>query len=169
MPRDPTGTSDPPPPFDKDITNEPDPRAGRVPASRVPLRNGQNCAISPFQVDVRFSLGRGEGSKEAVVPPAGHEGQRVVIEHVTLAVSVPARQGIVAYVKIGEIQHALVLTAQKGWSNPRFRASQPMSLYSVGGGAGMAFAGVERSQTTGSASVYFTVSGYLMDPAERDS
>ena len=120
----------------------------------------------PFQVDVQFSLGRQEASKEAVVPPAGRDGQRVVIEHVTVAASVPTRQGIVAYVKIGEIEHALVLTAQKGWSNPqRFRASQPMKLYSVGGGAGMAFAGVERSQTTGSASVYFTFSGYVMDPA----
>ena len=123
----------------------------------------------PFQVDVRFSLGRGEGSREAVVPPAGQEGQRVVIEHVTVAASVPARQGIVAYVKIGEINHALVLTAQKGWSNPqRFRASQPIRLYTTGGGGGMALAGVERSQTTGSASVYFTFSGYLTDSAEPD-
>ena len=49
----------------------------------------------PFQVDVRFSLGRGEGSREAVVPPDGQEGQRVLIENVTVAASVPARQEIV--------------------------------------------------------------------------
>ena len=33
----------------------------------------------PFQVDVQFSLGRQEASKEAVVPPAGRDGQRVPV------------------------------------------------------------------------------------------
>ena len=97
------------------------------------------------------------------MPAAGNEGQRVVIEHVTVAASVPEGQGIVAYIKIGEIEHSLVLTPQKGWGNQRFRASQPIKLYSLGGGDGMAFAGVERSHSTGSASLYFTISGYLVD------
>jgi len=56
------------------------------------------------------------------------------------------------------------LTLQKGWGNPElFRASQPIKLYTVGGGDGMALAGVERSNSTGTASFYFTISGYLVD------
>jgi hypothetical protein len=43
------------------------------------------------------------------------------------------------------------------------RASQPIRLYSVGGGDGIAFAGVERGNSAGLASFYFAVSGYLVD------
>ncbi len=163
MQRDPTGTPEPPPPFDTDVANGTDTSVVPAPKIPVPLEGVQNCAFNPFQVEARLELGRGEGAGEAALPPAGDEGQRIVIEHVTIAASVPARQGIVAYIKIGEIKHSLVLTAQKGWSNPqRFRASQPIKLYSIGGGEGMGFAGVERSHTTGSASFYFTISGYVL-------
>ena len=69
-----------------------------------------------------------------------------------------------AYIKLGEIKHALVLTPQANWGNwPYYRASQPIRLYSVGGGDGIAFAGVERSDSDGVASFYFTVSGHLVD------
>lgn len=162
MPRDPTGTPKNPPPFDANVV--PEASVINTPRNPLPVGDVQNPAFSPFQMDVSFSLGRDEGAAEAVLPPAGNEGQRVVIEHVTVAASVPGSQGIVAYIKIGEIKHSLVLTSQEGWSNPkRLRASQPIKLYSVGGGDGMAFAGVERSHSTGSASFYFTISGYLVD------
>jgi hypothetical protein len=164
MPRKPTGSPDPAPPFDVNVANEPNVNVGNTPKNPVPIGDVQNPAFSPFQVDVRFTLGRQEGSREAALPPAGNKGQRVVIEHVTVAASVPERQGIVAYIKIGEIKHSLVLTLQKGWGNPElFRASQPIKLYTVGGGDGMALAGVERSNSTGTASFYFTISGYLVD------
>jgi hypothetical protein len=148
-------TTDPGTPLDVSVINSL--------KNAVPVKNAQDSAFSPFQVDVRFTLRRGEGSAEAVLPSVGDEGHRVVIEHVTVAASVPDGQGIVAYIKIGEIKHALVLTLQRGWSNPRYRASQPIKLYSLGGGAGFGFAGVERTATSGSASFYFTVSGYLVD------
>jgi hypothetical protein len=164
MTNDPTGTRDLTPPFDVVVMNDPHVSVINTPRQPLPVVDVQNPVFSTFQVDARFSLRRGEGAAEAVLPPAGREGQRVVIEHVTVAASVPDGQGIIAYVKIGEIKHALVLTAQASWSSPRsYRASQPIKLYSVGGGAGMAWAGVERSHTTGSASAYFTVSGYLVD------
>lgn len=157
MPRKPTGIPGQTPPFDSKVGNEPQLDAIKPPQVR------QNPAFSVFQVGVRFSLDRGEGAIEAALPPAGIDGQQAVIEHVTIAASVPRSQGIVAYIKIGEIEHALVMTPQEGWSNPkRLRASQPIKLYSLGGGDGMAMAGVERSHTTGSASFYFTISGYLV-------
>jgi len=164
MKRDPTGPPDLPPPFDVNVANEPNVSVINTPKNPLPVGDVQNPAFNPFQVERRFSLGRGEGAAEAVLPPVGNEDQRVVIEHITVDASVPRSQGIVAYIKLGEIQHALVLTRQEGWSSsPRLRASQPIKLYSVGGGDGLAFAGVERSHTTGSASVYFTVSGYIVD------
>jgi hypothetical protein len=151
-------------PFDVTVANEPNVSVTNTRENPVPVGDVQNPAFSPFQVEAHFTLRRGEGAAEAVLPPAGNDGQRVVIEHVTVAASVPARQGAIAYIKIGEIKHALVLTSQKGWNNPLLlRASQPIKLYSIGGGAGMAWAGIERSQSTGSASFYFTVSGYLVD------
>ena len=150
-------------PFDVKVVNDPGVSVINTPKNPLPVGDVQNPAFSPFQVDVRFSLGRGEGAGEAVLPPAGNEGQRAVIEHVTVAASVPEGQGVVAYIKLGEIKHSLVLVLQKGWSSPRLRASQPIKLYSMGGGDGIAFAGIERSHTRGSASFYFTVSGYLVD------
>jgi hypothetical protein len=158
-----TGVSSPAPPFDVNVVNEPNVTVINTPKMPVPIGDVQNPAFNPFQVDAQFSMRRGTGAAEAVLPAVGNDGQRVVIEHVTVAASVPDGQGIVAYIKIGEIKHSLVLTLQKGWSSPRFRASQPIKLYSVGGGDGMAFAGVERSATNGTASCYFTVSGYLVD------
>lgn len=163
MPQDPTGIPNSPP-FDVNVTNDPHVSVINTPKNPVPVGDVQNPAFAPFQVDVRFTLGRGEGAAEAALPPAGNEGQRVVIEHVTVAASIPRTQGIVAYIKIGEIEHSLVLTPQEGWTNPkRLRASQPIKLYSIGGGDGIGFAGVERSHNTGTASLYFTISGYLVD------
>lgn len=130
----------------------------------MPVGDVQNPAFNPFQVDARFSLRRGEGSIEATLPRVGTDRQRVVIEHVTVDASIPDGQRAVAYVKIGEIEHPLVLTSQGSWgSTTRYRASQPIRLYSIGGGVGFALAGIERSATAGSASFYFTVSGYLVD------
>jgi hypothetical protein len=149
--------------FDVKVVNEPGVSVINTPKNPLPVGDVQNPAYSPFQVDVRFSLGRGEGAGEAVLPPAGNGEQRAVIEHVTVAASIPEAQGVVAYIKLGEIKHSLVLALQEGWSSPRLRASQPIKLYSMGGGDGMAFAGIERSATRGSASFYFTVSGYLVD------
>ena len=165
MPGKPTGNPDPPPPFDH-VANQPQVSVINTPKNPVPVGDVQNPAFNPFQVDASFTLRRGQGSVEAGLPPAGNKGQRVVIEHVTVAASVPEGQGIVAYIKIGEIKHSLVLTPQKGWGNPDvFRASQPIKLYTVGGGDAMALAGVERSNSTGTASFYFTISGYLVDSA----
>lgn len=164
MPRKQTGSPDPAPPFDVNVANDPHVSVINTPKNPVPVGDVQNPAFSPFQVDVTFTLRRREGSGEAGLPPVGNEGQRVVIEHVTVAASVPERQGIVAYIKIGEIKHSLVLTLQKGWGNPElYRASQPIKLYTVGGGDAMALAGVQRSNSSGTASFYFTVSGYLVD------
>ena len=57
-----------------------------------------------------------------------------------------------------------MLTDQGPWgSTQRYRASQPIRLYAIGGGVGFALAGIERSASAGSASFYFTVSGYLVD------
>jgi hypothetical protein len=115
-------------------------------------------------VDVRISLRRGEGSAEAVLPRVGTDRQRVVIEHVTVDASIPEGQRAAAHIKIGEIEQALVLTDQGSWSSThRYRASQPIRLYSIGGGVGFAAAGIERNATAGSATFYFTVSGYLVD------
>ena len=164
MPRDPTGPPAPSRPFDVNVVN--DPRVSVVTTPKAPLLVGdvQNPAFNPFQVEVRFSLVRGEGSGEAALPPVGNEGQRLVIEHVTVAAWVPRSQGVIAYIKLGEIKHALVLTLQDGWGSPRsLRASQPIKLYSLGGGVGMAMAGIERSSATGTAGFYFTVSGYAVD------
>ena len=163
MKRADTGIPGSPPPFDVKVVNEPNVSVINTPKNPLPVGDVQNPAFNPFQVDAQFSLRRGEGAAEAVLPPAGNEGQRVVIEHVTVAASIPEGQGVVAYIKLGEIKHSLVLTLQEGWSSPRLRASQPIKLYSLGGGDGIAFAGVERSHTRGSASFYFTVSGYLVD------
>lgn len=164
MPRKPTDIPDAGPPLNVNIANDPRVSVVNKPEQPVPVGDVQNPAFKPFQVDTRFTLGRGEGGAEAVIPPAGNEGQRVVIEHVTVSASLPSSQGMKAYIKIGEINHSLVMTRQDGWSNPRLLvASQPIKLYTVGGGAGMAWAGVERSHSTGSASFYFTASGYLVD------
>ena len=56
----------------------------------VPVGDVQNPAFNPFQVDARFSLRRGAGSAEAVLPRVDNDGQRVVIEHVTLDASIPS-------------------------------------------------------------------------------
>jgi hypothetical protein len=129
----------------------------------IPVGDIQNPAFKPFQVDARFSLRRGEGAAEAVLgDPGSTANQRVVIEHVTVGASMPDGQKVVVYIKIGEIMHSLVLTSQGLWgTSRRFRASQPIRLYTDGGQDGIAFAGVERSSTTGTASFYFTVSGHL--------
>jgi hypothetical protein len=164
MPQDPTGPADPGRPFNVNVVNEPSVSVVTSPKNPLLVGDVQNPALNPFQVDVEFSLERGEGSGDRVLPPAGNNTQRVVIEHVTVDASIPRTQGVVAYIKIGEIKHSLVLTRQEDWgSTKRFRASQPIKLYSSGGGDGMAFAGIERSQSSGSASFYFTVSGYLVD------
>ena len=154
----------PVPPVDVRVLNQPDVRVANTVKNPVPVGDAQNPAFNPFQVDARFSLGRGVGSAEAALPGIGNDGQRVVIEHVTVDASVPAGQRTVAYIKIGEIKHALVLTDQGPWgSTHRYRASQPIRLYSIGGGEGFAMAGIERSASAGTGSFYFTVSGYLVD------
>ena len=164
MPQDPTGPADPSRPFNVNVVNDPRVSVVTSPENPVLVGDVQNPAFNPFQVDVSFSLDRGEGSGEAVIPPAGNDGQRLVIEHVTVAARAPRSQGVIAYIKLGEIKHALVLTRQDGWgSRQSLRASQPIKLYSLGGGDGMAFAGIERSSTTGQADFYFTVSGYAVD------
>lgn len=151
-------------PFDANVVNQPDVRVNNPRGNPVPVGDVENPAFQPFQVDARFSLRRGDGAAEAVLPGVGNARQRVVIEHVTVAAEAPSGQGIVAYIKLGEIKHALVLTPQPNWGNwSHYRASQPMRLYSVGGGDGIAFAGVERSDSDGVASLYFTVSGHLVD------
>jgi hypothetical protein len=96
-------------------------RAGRSVQNPVPIRDMQNPAFNPFQVDARFSLRRWAGSAEAVLPRVGNDRQRVVIEHVTVDASIPEGQRTVA------------------------------------------LAGIERSASAGSASFYFTGSGYLVD------
>ena len=164
MGRDQTGNPDLPPPFDTDVDSDPNSDVGGTPRNPREFAERNPGGFTPFQIEADFSLRRGEGSAEAALPPAGNEHQIVIIEHVTVAASIPRDQGIVAYVKVGEIKHTLVLTLQQGWSNPQlFRASQPIKLYSTGGGEGIAFAGVERSRSTGSASIHFTASGYLVD------
>ena len=164
MPQDPTGPADPSRPFNVNIVNDPRVTVVTSPENPVLVGDLRNPAFNPFQLDVRFSLRRGEGSGEAVIPPAGRDNQRLVIEHVTVAASAPRSQGIIAYIKLEEIEHALVLTRQDGWGRRQYlRASQPIKLYARGGGDGMAFAGIERSSTTGQADFYFTVSGYAVD------
>jgi len=164
MTQDPTGPTDPGRPFNVNVVNNPGVSVITTPENPLPVGDVHNPAFNPFQVEAHFSLGRREGGGAAVLPPAGNDHQRLVIEHVTVAAWVPRTQGVVAYIKIGEIKHSLVLTLQVGWGSTRcLRASQPIKLYSLGGGDGMAFAGVERSHTTGSASFHFTVSGYAVD------
>ena len=154
----------PVPPVGVEVLNQPSVSVTNTVKNPVPVGDAQNPAFNPFQVDARFSAGRGVGSAEAVLPGVGNNDQRVVIEHVTVDASIPAGQRAVAYIKIGEIKHALVLTDQGPWgSTQRYRASQPIRLYSIGGGVGFALAGIERNATAGSASFYFTVSGYLVD------
>jgi hypothetical protein len=151
-------------PLDVNVVNQPQVNIINTIKNPLPVGDVQNPAFNPFQVDARFSLGRGQGAGEAVLPGVGRAGQRVVIEHVTVGASIPDGQRVVAYIKLGEIEHSLVLTFQGDWgSSQRFRASQPIKLYSVGGADGIALAGVERSGSAGSASFYFTVSGYLVD------
>jgi len=145
------------------VVNQPNVTVVNTPKIPIPVGEIQNPAFQPFQVDVRFSLGRGEGAGEAVLPRVGNANQRVVIEHVTVDALIPDGQRVVAYLKLGEILHSLVLTSQGDWGDDRYRASQPIRLYSLGGAIGFGLAGVERSRTTGSANFYFTVSGYLVD------
>jgi NADH:ubiquinone oxidoreductase subunit 4 (subunit M) len=57
-----------------------------------------------------------------------------------------------------------VLTFQGVWGSAhRYTASQPIRLYSFGGGIGLISAIIERSSNTGSATVYVTLSGHLVD------
>jgi hypothetical protein len=84
MTNDPTGTRDLTPPFDVVVMNDPHVSVINTPRQPLPVVDVQNPVFSTFQVDARFSLRRGEGAAEAV-PPAGRAGQRVVIEHVTVA------------------------------------------------------------------------------------
>ena len=116
-----------------------------------------------------LSSGRAHLVASCRVVPRRHRGvfatiaSGVVIEHVTVDASIPEGQRAAAHIRIGEIEHALVLTDQRSWSSThRYRASQPIRLYSMGGGAGFAVAGIQRNATAGSASFYFTVSGYLI-------
>lgn len=157
-------TEGPPPTplFDVNVVNQPDVRIIN-PIEPLPVR--QVPAFTPFLSEARFFLGRGEGVIEAALPdPGSNESQRVVIEHVTVAASLPQGQSVVAYIRLGGMNHSLVLTSQGLWgSSQRFRASQPIRLYTFGGQVGIAFAGIERSSTTGSADFYFTVSGYFAD------
>ena len=155
----------PPPPFDVNVVNLPDVRIINTPLEPLPVR--EVPAFTPFQVDRQFSLGRGEGAIEAVLGGQGSNvQQRVVIEHVTVDASIREGQRVVAYIKIGEINHSLVLTCQTWGNSRRCRASQPIRLYSLWGGpgsVGFALAGIERSSSSGSASFYFTVSGHLVN------
>lgn len=154
----------PVPPVDVEVVNQPDVNIVNTPKNPVPVGDILNPAFKPFQVQARFSLGRGEGAAEAVLPGVGNANQRVVIEHVTADAQVPDGQRVVAYINVGDVLHSLVLTYQGDWgSTDRYRASQPIRLYALGGGLGFGLAGVERSRTTGSANFYFTVSGYLVD------
>lgn len=159
-----TAAEIPVPPVDVQVVNQPNVSVINGPKNPIAVGEMQNPAFKPFQVESRFSLGRGEGAAEAVLPGVGNANQRVVIEHVTVDAQVPDGQRAVAYINIGDILHSLVLTFQGNWgSSDRYRASQPIRLYSIGGGLGFGLAGVERNRTTGSASFYFTVSGYLVD------
>ena len=89
MKRSQTGPPGLPPPFDVNVANDPNVSVINTPKNPLPVGDVQNPAFNPFQVDAQFSLRRGEGAAEAALPPAGNEGQRVVIEHITVAASVP--------------------------------------------------------------------------------
>ncbi len=159
-----TEQPNPTPPFNVNVVNEPSFKL-IPPIEPLPV---QVPEFEPFQVEHRFTLARGEGAGEGALSledggNIGQEGQHVVIEHVTLAASIPVGQNVIAYIKIGEMKHALVLTPQGTWGSSQIlRASQPIKLYSSGGGVGVGWGGVQRSSTTGTASFYFTASGYVM-------
>jgi hypothetical protein len=153
-----------PAPLGVSVLNQPNVSVVNAAGNPVPVVDAKDPSLNPFQVDRSFSLRRGEGSAEAVLGPVGNDRQRVVIEHVTVDAVMPEDQRAIAYIKIGEIKHALVLTSQGIWGpSHRYRTSQPIRLYAIGGGIGFALAGIERTSTEGSASYYFTVSGYLVD------
>ena len=68
-------TEGPPPTplFDVNVVNQPNVNVGNTIKNPVPVGDVQNPAFSPFQVDARFSLRRGEGAAEAVLPGVGNE------------------------------------------------------------------------------------------------
>jgi hypothetical protein len=150
---------------DVNVVNTPNINISNKVDNPLPVGDVQNPAFQPFEVDKHIGVNNGTAMLSAVIPPAGSAGQRAVIEHVTVDARVPDGQNIV--VRIGqpdEIEHSLVLTSQGIWGSAhRYTASQPIRLYSVGGGDGLIFAIIERSSSGGSATVYVTISGHLVD------
>ena len=131
----------------------------------LPVGDVQNPAFQPFEVMRRIDVEEGTSVISATMPPAGNENQRAVIEHVTVDARVPLSQNIVVRIgQTGEIEHSLVLTSQGDWGKThRYTASQPIRLYSFGGGIGLISAIIERNSDLGAATVSVTLSGHLVD------
>ena len=131
----------------------------------LPVGDVLNPAFQPFEVKKRIRLAAGVSVISATMPPAGNGNQRAVIEHVTVDAIVPLGQSIVVRIgQTGEIEHSLVLTSQGDWGKThRYTASQPIRLYSFGGGIGLISAIIERSSSTSSVIVSVTLSGHLVD------
>ena len=124
------------------------------------VRDAQNPAFQPFQAEVVMVIPEGAGAQQNIIP-AAPEGKRLVIEHVTVDALVPAGQRVLARIKAGsDVEHALVVTSQ-GFGH--WVTSQPIRLYTLGGGLGSGFAIVERSASDGQVTAVFTVSGHLVD------
>jgi len=131
----------------------------------LPVGDVLNPAFQPFEVVQLIIVEDGTHVLATTMPPAGNGNQRAVIEHVTVDARVPLGQNIVVRIgQTGEIEHSLVLTSQGVWgSTHRYTASQPIRLYSFGGGIGLISAIIERSSSTSSVIVYVTLSGHLVD------
>jgi hypothetical protein len=128
--------------------------------NRVQVRDVANPAFQPFQAEVVMTIREGTGAQQSTIPPAP-DGKRLVIEHVTVDALVPVGQRVLARIKAGsDIEHALVLTSQ-GFGH--WVTSQPIRLYTLGGGVGSGFAVIERSTSEGEVSAVFTISGHLVD------
>jgi hypothetical protein len=150
---------------DVNVINTPSINISNKVDNPLPVGDVQNPAFQPFEVKRSIFLGEGEAVIAATMPPAGNAGQRAVIEHVTVDARVPLGQNIVVRLgQTGEIEHSLVLTSQGVWgTTQRYTASQPIRLYSVGGGDGLISAIIERSGSSSGASVIVTISGHLVD------
>ena len=151
--------------LDVNVLNAPNVTVINKASNPLAVGDVQNPAFQPFAVDRLITVPNGTHVQATTLPPVGNDTQRAVIEHVTVDARVPLGQNIVVRIgQTGEVEHSLVLTSQGIWgSTHRYLASQPIRLYSVGGGVGVISFIVERGSDADSVTVNVTLSGHLVD------
>jgi len=133
-------------------------------ASRPVWIRDVDSARQPFQTAAAITVPAGQllGNGQLTTVP---KGQRLVIEYVSAWISLPAGQRIVQLVMqspVGTVSHYFTptLLATNGPVD-LFSVSQPLRLYA--NPEQQVLGALSRTGTAGSATMYLSVSGYMVD------